>query len=85
MKKHAFIIVLTVVAVVAFIYLLVAPPAEFTALEGSTQLIILIALFMIAEFPITILLIEKFVRGNREEAAKQQHTPSSDHLPRPTL
>ena len=40
---------------------------------------------MVAEFPITILLIEKFVRGNREEAAKQQHTPSSDHLPRPTL
>ena len=32
---------------------------------------------MIVEFPITILLIEKFVRGNREEAAKQQHTPSS--------
>lgn len=73
------------VAVAAFIYLLVAPPAEFTALDGNTKLIILIALFMVAEFPITILLIEKFVRGSREEAMKQQQTPSSDHLPRPTL
>src|SRR5699024_3925811 len=85
MEKHAFIIVLAVVAVLAFIYLLVAPPAEFSALEGSTQLIILRALFMVAEFPITILLIEKFVRGNREQPAKRQNTPSSDHLPRPTL
>lgn len=85
MKKHAFIIVFAVVAIAAFIYLLAAPPAEFLALDGSTRLIILIALFMVAEFPITILLIEKFVRGNREEAAKQQRSPSSDHLPRPTL
>lgn len=85
MKKHAFITVLAVVAIAAFIYLLVAPPAEFLALDSNTRLIILIALFMVAEFPITILLIEKFLRGNREDAAKQRQTPSSDHLPRPTL
>ncbi|HEY4598922.1 hypothetical protein [Corynebacterium sp.] len=69
----------------AFIYLLVAPPAEFSALDSGTRLTILIVLFMVAEFPITILLIEKFLRGSREEASKQQQTPSSDHLPRPTL
>ncbi len=85
MKKHALITVLAVVAVAAFIYLLVAPPAQFSALDGGTRLTILIVLFMVAEFPITILLIEKLLRGSREEAAKQQHTPSSDHLPRPTL
>src|SRR5699024_12768170 len=38
MKKHAFIIVLAVVAVSAFIYRLVAPPAAFSALQGITQL-----------------------------------------------
>lgn len=85
MQKHTGIKVIALLAAVAFVYLLAWPPAQFSGLDMDTQFTVLVMLFLVATFPITVFLAPKIVRATTRDSEEEPEDPGSDHLPRPTL